>query len=118
MPSLKQHAGYLVIDHRDSPGLSAADVAHVPGAVAVGAGQVFEVDVLSCSHCQREVRLNSKRVRPRGYCPKCNHYICDTCEAIRARSGECVPMVKVLDQAYDAAAKGLEFTKIVLTDVL
>lgn len=102
MSSLKQHAGYLVVDHRDSPGLSPADVAHVPGAEAVGKGEMFEADVLTCSHCQRGIVLNPARVRERGYCGKCDHYVCDQCETIRVKTGECMPIAKVVDQARNA----------------
>lgn len=95
--SLKDGAGYLQIDHRESPGLLPADVAHLPGAIAVGQGEHFEADVQQCSHCQRGVVLRADRVRPRGYCPKCDHYVCDECDMIRVRTGACVPMRRVID---------------------
>jgi hypothetical protein len=103
--SLKDGSGYLMIDHRDSPGLTPADVAHVPGAIAVGGGEAFEADIQQCSHCQRGVVLRDDRVRPRGYCLKCNHYICDACETIRAKNGDCVPFMCVLDRAASIAEK-------------
>ncbi len=103
--SLKDGGGFLEIDHRESPGLTAADVAHVPGAIAVGKGEHFEADVYQCTHCQRAVLLNPNRVRPRGYCPKCHHFICDGCEEIRAATSGCVPFKQVLDRAADLAAK-------------
>lgn len=103
--SLKQGSGYLVIDHSESPGLTPSDVAGMSGAIAVGKGEKFEADVQQCSHCQRGVVLRADRVRPRGYCPKCDHYICDGCEAIRAQTGECVPFLKRVDQAVDRLAK-------------
>jgi hypothetical protein len=37
---------------------------------------------------------------------KCDSYICDT----PACNIECVPIDKILDQAYDAAAKGVTYT--------
>ena len=113
--SLVHGAGYLEIDHRDSPGLTPQDVAHVPGAVVVGKGEQFKADVLTCSHCQRGIVLNPARVRPRGYCPKCHHYVCDGCEAVRVKTGACVPMAQQQEEAHDAAAKGAE-PLIVLTD--
>jgi hypothetical protein len=113
MASLKSGAGYLIVDHRDSPGLTPADVAHVPGAIPVGAGSLLERDVLTCSHCQRGVILEPLRTRDRGYCPKCDHYICDACETIRVKTGACVPMVQQLDQLQTAAEKA----PIILTDV-
>ena len=123
MPSLKQHAGFLEIDHRESPGLTPADVAHVPGSIPVAGGSLLERDVQMCSHCQRGVVLEPLRTRDRGYCPKCNHFVCDSCETIRVKTGECVPFVKVLDVAHNHAEKfvGREDSpeatpKIILTD--
>jgi hypothetical protein len=101
--SLKAGSGYLLIDHSDSPGLTPEDVAHVPGAIAVGKGIKHERDVQQCTHCQRQVVLEPLRTRDRGFCPKCNHYICDGCEAIRAKSGACVPFKQVLDRAQTIA---------------
>ncbi len=106
MASLKQHAGYLTIDHRDSPGVRPEDVAHVPGAFAVAGGQQLERDVLTCSHCQRAVILEPLRVRDRGYCQKCHHYICDQCETIRVKTGACVPMSQTMDRMQALAAHG------------
>lgn len=106
--SLGHGAGYLEIDHRDSPGLTPADVAHVPGALAVGKGEHFETDVYQCSHCQRNVILRApkERMPARGYCPKCDAYICNSCERTRiASGGQCVPFKAVLDRAQEMAAK-------------
>jgi hypothetical protein len=103
--SLADGAGFLEINHQDSPGLSPADVAHMPGAMAVGAGQVLERDIKQCSHCQRGVVLNPGRVRNRAVCLKCYRFICDSCEAIRVKTGACVPFKQVLDRAADIAEK-------------
>jgi len=102
--TLAAGSGYLVIDHRNSPGLTPADVAHLPGVVAVPGGTVFERDMQQCSHCQRGVVLNPGRVRDRAVCQKCFHYICDSCEAARVASGgACVPFKQVLDRVFDIA---------------
>lgn len=99
MRTLGSHAGFLEIDHTHSPGLSPADVAHVPSTIAVGAGQRLERDVKQCSHCQRAVVLNPGRVRDRAVCPKCYHYICDSCDTLRVATGECVPFMAVMERA-------------------
>lgn len=102
--SLSSGSGYLQIDHTNSPGLTPSDVAHVPGMIAVGEGQMLERDIQQCSHCQRGVVLNPGRVRTRAVCPKCHHYICDGCEEIRVTSGGiCVPFKQVLDRAFEIA---------------
>jgi len=102
--SLASGSGYLQIDHTNSPGLTEADVAGVPGAIAVPGGSMLERDVQQCSHCQRGVVLNPGRVRDRAVCPKCHHYLCDSCEAARVASGgACVPFKQVLDRAFEIA---------------
>ena len=95
--SLSDGSGYFEIDHRDSPGLSPEDVQNLPGAVAVGGGQRLERDIQQCSHCQRGVLLNPGRVRARAHCPKCYHYICDECDAIRLATGQCVTFAAQFD---------------------
>lgn len=92
--SLRRHEGYLLIDNRNSPGVSEAFVrASGTDAVAVGEGAVFESATVTCSHCHRIVVLNPARTRPRHYCAQCDHYVCDT----PACAVECVPLAKVLD---------------------
>jgi hypothetical protein len=85
--SLKQH-GYLMIDHRASPGLP-EDVAIKTGLDPrfCGEGKLFEADTLTCSHCKCAVIKNPLRLRERSNCPKCNyHYICDFCAADMLRA--------------------------------
>lgn len=102
LKSLRRGAGYLQIDHTNSPGISADDVARLPfpGAVVAPGGTVTERDIKQCSHCQRGIVLEPLRTRERGYCPRCNHYVCDQCEAIRVKTGECVPFPAVLDKVH------------------
>lgn len=103
MKRLGTHAGFFEIDHRNSPGLTPADVAHVPGGIAVPGGEHYERDAKQCSHCQATVILEPTRVRTRASCLKCGEYICDPCEAIRVKTGACVPFVKRLDVAAEIA---------------
>lgn len=103
--SLAAGAGFVEVDHTNSPGLSLADVAHVTGAQPVAGGTKFEADVLQCQHCQRAVLKQPLRTRPRGYCPKCDGYLCDLCEGIRVQSGACVPIAQVFDTAQAIAEK-------------
>ena len=102
---LTDHAGYFMIDHRNSPGLSASDVAHVPGAIAVPGGQQLEADTKQCRHCERTILLRSDRVRPRGYCQRCDAYICDACAATMAVTGVCRPFARIVDEAQTIAEK-------------
>lgn len=101
--SLKDYAGYLLIDHRNSPGVTPGSLPlptqSAETAPIVPAGQVFESGTKICAHCQACVILNPQRTRERGYCAKCDDYICDNpiCRA------ECRPFAKALDQAHDIA---------------
>lgn len=93
---LRRHEGYLLIDHRDSPGV-VADKAH-----PLGPSQVIERAVYTCSHCQRQVVVNPLRTRSRGYCPKCDHVICDFCEAERVASGGvCTPFKALVEKTQE-----------------
>jgi len=78
---LTDHSGYLIIDHSASPGINEADIPTrlKSSTPIVPEGKVFEADVQFCTHCSRSIILRSDRTRPRGYCQKCDHYICDIC---------------------------------------
>lgn len=84
----KQHEGYLLIDNRSA-----------------GEG-MFEAATLTCSHCQQQLIRNPSRIRDRGYCPKCDHYVCDACEAHRSRTGECLPFAAIIDMVQEKAIRG------------
>ena len=100
----RRREGYLLIDNRYSPGVS-AEFVHASGmdAPVVGAGATFESATMTCCHCNAVVVLNPLRTRPRGYCAKCDQYVCDN-----AGCGlECRPFAKLLDDAYDLASRNL-----------
>lgn len=93
--SLKDGSGYLVIDHKDSPGIKPEDIPFQlrNSTIITGPGQISERDIQFCSHCGAQVILNPLRERPRGYCAKCDHYICDN----PICNKECIPLKKILD---------------------
>lgn len=76
--------GYLLIDHRASPGLTAEDMIRggMDPTLAVGEGKMLEAATLTCGHCQGTVIKNPNRKRERAYCAKCTDYICDKCHGI------------------------------------
>lgn len=92
MKSKKSLEGYLQIDHRFSPGL--------PGTPE---GAMLEAATHTCAHCHAIVVLNPKRTRPRGYCAKCDRYVCDT----PACGLECRNMNQLLDRLQEQAFKNL-----------
>lgn len=90
MTSLKKHEGYLLIDDRAS------------------GGHMVEAGTYTCNHCQHiivEVQQGLTRTTPREFCRGCGMYICQSCAATRAKTGECVPFAKIVDQVLSAAEK-------------
>ena len=81
--------GYLMIDH------SAINCR----------GALFESATLTCSHCQRVVVLNPDRSRERGYCTKCDNYLCDQCALVRAQTGDCKTFGEIMDEVELTALK-------------
>jgi len=89
----RRQEGYLLIDHRGSPGVSEA-MTRTAG-LPEGAGKgVFESATVRCSHCHATVILNPDRSRPRGWCSGCDGYVCDSSGC---NTGTCLPQNKVLD---------------------
>jgi hypothetical protein len=102
MPSKQRREGYRLIDHHDSPGVSSEFVrASGLSAPAVGAGQMFESPIIACAHCNTFVILNPNRSRPRGYCRKCDAYVCDAPQC----NAECTPHIKTLDILQEKAIR-------------
>ena len=91
--SKRSREGYLLIDHRNSPGFSEIDAARA-GVPFVGSG-VFESATITCAHCHVVVVLNPLRTRERGYCRRCDHYVCDKpgCNV------DCTPLRSMMDEA-------------------
>jgi hypothetical protein len=76
---MKAHEGYIMIDHRASPGTP-----DVPG------GTLLEAAMLQCAHCNSFQIKNPGRTRDRADCMKCGYmYVCDNC-AIEMRKPDYV----------------------------
>jgi hypothetical protein len=107
---MAQREGYLMIDHRASPGIP-EDVAVRIGMdpKQVAEGKLFETATLTCCHCKGTVLRNVWRTRPRYDCPKCGHkYLCDGCAAAtRMPDYDHTPFEKLVDDTLNAAAKGM-----------
>lgn len=96
--SLQAQDGYLRIDNRLSGPLSLDQQAQVQVMESAGlyvavapAGGVLEAATITCAHCHTTFLKNPQRTRARGYCQKCDAYVCDGCTT------DCVPMAQVLD---------------------
>lgn len=108
MKSKREHEGYYMTDNRQTPAI--ADSVVLKHGLPAGAGRgLFESSTFTCHHCQKVVVNDPKRTRPRSWCKKCDHYICDGCGAQLFMTGVCRPFKKVIEEAYEAAIKGLPF---------
>ena len=95
MFSKRSQEGYVLIDHRNSPGISHEFVrANNLDVPAVGAGQVFESAISVCHACGGDIILNPNRSRPREWCMEHDAYMCDRCALTRRLTGSCVPLQK------------------------
>jgi hypothetical protein len=78
-----KNEGYLMVDHRASPGIpepKARRLGYEPSLVAEG--KMFEAATYGCPHCCGTVVKNPLRTRERGFCWKCSSNVCDVCFAI------------------------------------
>lgn len=91
MKSKRSHEGYLLIDHRSSP-----------GTAKVAEGTAFESATITCCHCGSIYVLNPQRTRERGHCRKCDQYVCDR----PACNAGCNPLKKHFDDLQEAAFHG------------
>ncbi len=112
MFSHRELEGYLLIDHKAGEGITpeqAAAANRKTGnpVIPVPRGMKFESATITCSHCQAMVVLNPKRDRSRGYCPKCDRYVCDFCESERVRTGICRPFKQGMEEYLEKISKGI-----------
>ena len=102
MRSKKDRQGELVIDHRNSPGITAdwAASVGVSGPI-VGAGKTFESGLKNCSHCGADVLMHPQRTRDREWCWKCDAYICDGCGLMLKLGAGCQPIQKTITEIFN-----------------
>jgi predicted RNA-binding Zn-ribbon protein involved in translation (DUF1610 family) len=104
MHSLRSYEGYLLIDHRNSPGVP--DEIMVNQGLTPGSGKgLFESATFTCPYCERVIVMNPDRSRPRAFDRKTNHYICDPCDGIRSTGVEMKTMKQLTDELLNKAAK-------------
>jgi hypothetical protein len=94
--------GEILIDHRASPGLDPEVAAWmgVPLSACAG-GTVYEGAFYVCAHCQCEIVKNPERTRARGYCAKCDKYICDECEFVQGKTLACRSAQRQMDELLE-----------------
>jgi len=102
MKTKRSQEAYVLIDHRNSPGISLEFMhANKLDGPAVGAGKTFESAMAVCSHCGGDVILRPDRSRPREWCWSCDAYICDGCALVRKLGAPHRPLRQVLAEAYE-----------------
>src|SRR4051812_38085149 len=100
MKSLRSLEGYVMIDHRDSPGVS--DAMAVAVGLAPGAGRgFFESATVTCRHCQTVIMLRPDRSRERHFCRGCSRYMCDRCASQYALDFTCRDIERQLAQRLE-----------------
>ena len=107
--SERELEGYVLIDHRESPGFTPEQrvAAGLPANMPIGRGMVLEAPTKYCAHCQATVIINPDRKRERAHCSKCDHYVCDGCGAAMQAPGYVHKSFKqVIDEFRERAAKG------------
>lgn len=108
MTSRRANEGWVMFDHRDSPGVSDNELIWFNPDMPPGSGKgLFEAPVITCSHCQRQMIVNPKRDRVRPYCRSCDHDMCDDCAMAFKVSGVHRSFKQVMDDVVNRAAKGL-----------
>jgi hypothetical protein len=117
MKSLKSLEGYLLVDHRASPGLP-EDMAIAAGYGPDGGKGIYETATVTCNHCKVVVVLKSDRTRGRGFCRGCNHYLCDACTAQRALDGLCIPFDAIVEQVRELGEKQIPISPLLLPPTL
>jgi hypothetical protein len=91
--------GEILIDHRDSPGMTPAQAG---SWLAVAGGTAYESAIYTCGHCRFMVVIEPKRTRQRAWCGACAQYLCDDCEGIRHVTLRCHSAAQRRDQCLEA----------------
>lgn len=105
----RSQEGYLLVDHRNSPGIRDSDLTPAARAAGFQATQgLFESPTIRCAHCGTMVIINPNRTRGRHYCQPCDHYVCDQYGCVT----NCTPLKKQIDDILEQAARALTIQEI------
>lgn len=108
MKTQRGKAGWLMLDHRESPGLSEAEIRRKGMGLKEGAGRgLHETNVLHCAHCTKGMVVHPLFMIDLPFCALCDAHICDQCKTAQVVSGRHLPFSKVADLFQEAALKGL-----------
>lgn len=93
----------LIITENHNLGLLTVDQRDVEAPIA--GRRLVEVPTYTCTHCEAVVVMNPERVRPRYTCRGCDHMICDTCAAIKEKTGVCKTFAQLVDEHLNRVVK-------------
>lgn len=100
----RSQEGYLLVDHRMSPGITDADLQTIPAshrAMFQSTRGLFEAPTMRCGHCGTMVVLSPTRQKARNYCQPCDHYICDNANCVLT----CTPLGRTIERNVESAIK-------------
>lgn len=106
MFSLREKEGYLLVDHRDSPGISAEQAKAMGSHIVAPGGTKLEARTYCCCGCTATVVMNPDRLRTREYCRQCHSYMCDTCALLFKIDGTHRSAKKFFAEYIEHAARG------------
>lgn len=110
----RRHEGYLMIDNRNA---SVPDEVVREAGLPEGANRgLWETATYTCNHCKVVVVKNPNRSKdkPRVYCRKCNHFICDGCGVTMSFTSKCVTFEQLADEVREAAERQTVPTSLLL----
>jgi hypothetical protein len=100
MSKINDLEGYLLMDHRDSPGVP-DEMVKLAG-LPEGAGRgLFECPIYTCGHCQKGVPVvvGAFGTREKRYvCSKCRHVLCLDCARAKALTDVCDPFESKIER--------------------
>lgn len=111
MSKIGAHNGYLIVDHRNSPGISKEEAA-AAGVVSAPGGTLLEMDTWTCAHCGAIVLKNPDRLRPREVCRKCMKVVCDN------HVLWCEPFEKISDALLDGTLHKVADSPLILPGMI
>ena len=107
MKKISDLEGYVMIDHRASPGVPAKILDEL-GLPHEAGRHLYEGPTYTCGHCQRQVivAVGAFGTREKRYvCRGCAHVLCQSCAEEKTRTGICNPFEKQVDELLTAAER-------------
>ena len=102
--SLKNHEGYLLVDHHDSPGIP--DEVAVKSGLPPGVGRKkYEAACFTCAHCEAVVVKDPKVTRESTKCVGCQHLLCRGCGYLYSLDRVCRNFKHRIEELRNSAEK-------------